>query len=102
LGKGENQIPDFVEIWNMFPNKIQLHTSGHASAECLAEICQTVNPVTGIIPIHSQHSEDYKKMPLNAGLKEKIITESATKQGIEIIIPTTSVTNTIKITRNSA
>ena len=27
LGAGENQIPDFMEIWNMFTNKTQLHTS---------------------------------------------------------------------------
>ena len=81
-----NQIPDFLDIWNMFPNKLQLHTSGHASAATLIEVCQTVNPTTAIIPIHSQCSDDYKKLPLPDGLKAKIITESAKKQGIEIII----------------
>jgi ribonuclease J len=75
-----------MEIWNMFPNKLQLHTSGHASAECLVEVCQTVNPATAIIPIHSQHSDAYKKLPLADELKEKIITQSTTKQNIEIII----------------
>jgi hypothetical protein len=76
----------FLDIWNMFPNKLQLHTSGHASAATLIEVCQTVNPTTAIIPIHSQCSDDYKKLPLPDGLKAKIITESAKKQGIEIVI----------------
>ncbi|MDR2971411.1 MAG: MBL fold metallo-hydrolase, partial [Bacteroidales bacterium] len=48
--KSENIIPDFAEVWDMFSNKQQLHTSGHASAECLAEVCQLVNPTTAIIP----------------------------------------------------
>jgi len=86
LNEGENQIEDFTDIWNIFPNKVRLHTSGHASADCLAEVCQTVNPTTAIIPIHSQVSDDFKKLPLTDELKAKITTESAVKQGIEIKI----------------
>lgn len=64
---------DFVE---KFPVIKKVHTSGHASAECLAEICNLVNPTFGIIPIHSEHSADYQKLPINEDLKFKIITAS--------------------------
>lgn len=84
LQEGENQNPDFVELWNLFTNKLQLHTSGHASTDCLAEVCNLVNPAAGIIPIHSQNSDDFKKLPIRNELKEKIITESTIKQGIKL------------------
>ena len=31
---------------------VHCHTSGHAYADTLAKVCETVNPTTGIIPIH--------------------------------------------------
>ena len=76
LKEGENQMSSYVEIWNMFANKRQLHTSGHASAECLADVCQLVNPTTGIIPIHSDCSDDFKNLPISDALKEKVTTAS--------------------------
>lgn len=64
---------DFVE---RFPRIEKIHTSGHASAECLAEVCNLVNPTSGIIPIHSEHSDDYRRLSINEELKSKIITRS--------------------------
>ena len=64
---------DFVEI---FPVVKKIHTSGHASADCLADVCNLVNPTMGIIPIHSEYSADYQKLPINEDLKSKIITKS--------------------------
>ena len=52
----------------------------------LAQVCQAVNPTTAIIPIHSQHSDDFKKLPINEELKEKIVTTSDIKQNIKIVI----------------
>jgi hypothetical protein len=70
----------------MFPNKLQLHTSGHASADCLVEVCKLVNPATAIIPIHSQVSDDFRKLPMSDELKSKIITQSSVTEGVEIVI----------------
>ncbi|MCL2727958.1 MAG: hypothetical protein FWD56_06200 [Bacteroidales bacterium] len=86
LRDGENQNPDFVEVWKMFPNKQQLHTSGHASTNFLAQVCQAANPTAAIIPIHSQQSDDFKGTEISDELKEKVITASDSKQNIEIVI----------------
>lgn len=64
---------DFVE---KFPCVKIIHTSGHASADCLVEVCNLVKPTTCIIPIHSEHSVDFQKLPINDGLKTKITTTS--------------------------
>jgi ribonuclease J len=50
----------------------KIHTSGHASADCLAEVCNLVNPTTTIIPIHSECPEDFKKLAISDELKHKI------------------------------
>ena len=64
---------DFVE---KFPVVKKIHTSGHASADCLVEVCNLVNPTSGIIPIHSEHSANFKKLPIKGDLKTKITTSS--------------------------
>jgi hypothetical protein len=53
-------------------------------------VCQLINPAAGIIPIHSECSDDFKKLPINDELKEKVITSSITIQGIEIEITSPS------------
>jgi len=63
-----------------------LITSGHASADCLAEVCNLVNPTTAIIPIHGEQSEQYRKLQITDALKEKIITASCKKWKFDIII----------------
>lgn len=75
---------DFVE---RFPNVKILHTSGHASAECLTKVCNLVNPTMGIIPIHSEQAEDYGKQPILEELKGKIITRSVELGEIRVVIP---------------
>jgi len=69
---GENLVQDYLNIWNLFKNKEKLHTSGHATAETLAKVCELVNPQMAIIPIHSEHSADFFKLDISAELKEKI------------------------------
>lgn len=73
---------DFID---KFPNMNIKHTSGHASADCLAAVCNLVNPQLGIIPIHSEHSSDYQNLEIN-DLKNKVITESTEVENINIII----------------
>ena len=64
---------DFIEN---FPIVKKIHTSGHASADCLVEVCNLVNPTSGIIPIHTIHSADFQKLSIKEDLKSKIITSS--------------------------
>lgn len=66
----------YLDFIDKFPRIIKIHTSGHASSDCLADVCNLVNPATGIIPIHSENSADYQKLPIEKELKDKIITET--------------------------
>jgi ribonuclease J len=75
---------DFVA---KFPSVKKIHTSGHASADCLVDVCSLVNPSLGIIPIHSEHSSNYKKLGIKDELKAKIITKSIEINGVMIEIP---------------
>ena len=70
---GENPVQAYLDIWNLFDNKEKIHTSGHATAETLTKVCQSVNPKTAIIPIHSEHAADIFKLDIPDALKEKII-----------------------------
>lgn len=69
---------NYLDFISKFPTTTQIHTSGHASADCLAAVCHLVNPTLGIIPIHSENSSHYQKLPLKEDLKNKIITTSTT------------------------
>ena len=82
--KSKHLIKNYYDFVNMFPNIVQLHTSGHASAETLEELCNTANPQLGIIPIHSEQSDNYKKLNIKAELKERIISKSQTVDGVSI------------------
>lgn len=83
---GKHTIQRYVDFVSMFPNVEKLHTSGHASAECLADVCNLVNPTLGIIPIHSEQSDNYRQLNINSELKEKIIITSQHIKGVEITI----------------
>jgi ribonuclease J len=69
-------IKRYLDFVGKFPIVKKIHTSGHASADCLTDVCNIVNPTMGIIPIHSEYSTDYQKLPINEDLKSKIITKS--------------------------
>lgn len=71
---GKHAIQRYLDFVSLFPNIEKLHTSGHASADCLAEVCNLVNPTLGIIPIHSEDSASYANLPISKELKGKIIT----------------------------
>lgn len=81
----------YLDFIDKFPRIIKIHTSGHASSDCLADVCNLVNPATGIIPIHSENSADYQKLPIKKELKDKIITE--TKKIEDMIIEIKRTTN---------
>lgn len=77
----KKQYLDFIE---KFPVVKTVHTSGHASADCLADLCNLVNPTSGIIPIHSEDSSLFQELPITDELKLRIITKS--KEVEDVII----------------
>jgi len=83
---GKHAVQRYLDFVSMFPYVEKLHTSGHASVECLAEVSNLINPTHGIIPIHSEKSDNYRQLNINSVLKEKIITTSQHIEGIEIVI----------------
>lgn len=41
-----------------------LHASGHASEQALKQVCDTVQPRLGILPIHSEQPERFRVLGL--------------------------------------
>ncbi len=76
----------YLEFVGKFPAVRKIHTSGHASADCLVDVCNLVNPTFGIIPIHSENSSNYRNLPIKDELKIKIITESKEIDNVTINI----------------
>ncbi len=76
----------YLDFIGKFLRVKKIHTSGHASADCLADVCNLVNPAMGIIPIHSEHSADYQKLSINDELKPKIIVTSKSFNDVTVVI----------------
>ena len=85
--ESKHAIKRYLNFVDKFPCVKRIHTSGHASADCLVSVCNLVNPTSGIIPIHSEHSDNYKKLPIKEELKSKIITKSKEIDGVMIKKP---------------
>ncbi|MEI6123094.1 MAG: MBL fold metallo-hydrolase [Bacteroidota bacterium] len=85
--KSKHANKKYLVFIDKFPKLSKIHTSGHASADCLADVCNLVNPKKGIIPIHSENSADYQKLPIRDELKSKIITKSKEINDVMIEIP---------------
>jgi Predicted hydrolase of the metallo-beta-lactamase superfamily len=83
---GKHAIQRYIDFVSMFPHMEKLHTSGHASPEFLAEVCNLVNPALGIIPIHSENSSNYSKLPIEEHLQQRILISSKTIDKVEIKI----------------
>ena len=65
-------------------NHEYLHTSGHASKETLAQVCNLVNPHTAIIPIHTEKGSDFTSLDISDELKSKVVTSDTVADDIEI------------------
>lgn len=63
---GKNTLENVVAIRHLFGNRIfdgvkeGFHTSGHADIQTLQEVCKTVNPSIGVIPIHKDADTQYQ------------------------------------------
>lgn len=51
---------------------LRLHTSGHATAQMLAEVIKKVNPQEEIIPMHTEHPEEFMNLDIGEELKARI------------------------------
>ncbi|MDL2224398.1 MBL fold metallo-hydrolase [Bacteroidales bacterium OttesenSCG-928-M06] len=74
--KGKHAKENYLHFIKQFPNIEKLHTSGHASTECLSDICRIVNPTQYIVPIHGEDAKNYYNLDISDSLKEKIIIKS--------------------------
>lgn len=83
---GKHAIPRYIDFVSMFPYIEKLHTSGHASTESLAEVCNLVNPALGIIPIHSEYSANYVNLPIKEHLQRIILTSSCNIDDVSVEI----------------
>lgn len=43
----------------------KLHTSGHATEKDIKEMIKTVNPIDGVIPIHTTRKKDFEKLGIS-------------------------------------
>ena len=76
----------YIDFVGRFENVVKLHTSGHASVECLTKVCTLTNPRLAIIPIHSESSDNYVNLPISEELKSRIVTASKCVSNVDIII----------------
>ena len=77
------KLHDFVKL---FPQYLYCHTSGHATTECLSNVCILTNPQLAIIPIHKIKETDFATINLSDTLKSRIIRSSTVLENIEIEI----------------
>lgn len=62
-------IDNVIKIRSLFEGHISdgtkdgVHTSGHADARTLADVCKAVNPRIGVIPIHKDKHTRYEALP---------------------------------------
>ncbi|MFR9543261.1 MAG: MBL fold metallo-hydrolase [Rikenellaceae bacterium] len=69
---GKHAVESYLKTVSCFDKVLRIHTSGHASSECLAKVCTITKPRLATIPIHSERSADYSKLPISEELKGKI------------------------------
>ncbi|MCD8262710.1 MAG: hypothetical protein LUD15_15585 [Bacteroides sp.] len=74
--ESKHRKENYLNFVSQFPHIEKLHTSGHASSRCIADVCRQANPSQGIISIHGECAEDFYSLDLPDLLKEKIITSS--------------------------
>lgn len=58
-----SDIGDFYNSWPK-DRRLDLHTSGHATAEDIAEMILTVKPCNAILPIHTEKPEAFRNLDI--------------------------------------
>lgn len=83
---GTHATKTHIDMVSRFANIIPLHTSGHATSECIAKVCNITSPRLAIIPIHSEKSANFINLQLSEELIKKVVLESKSVEGVNIII----------------
>ncbi len=69
---------DMKQAWST--NWHELHTSGHATPEVIAELITAVNPKDAIVPIHTAFAEGFLELDIPDELKARIVLTSDGKE----------------------
>lgn len=86
--KGEHTNDTYLNLVNRFENLIRIHTSGHATKECLQNVCKITNPKV-VIPIHKDGVGTFSipnSRRDDARIISTIVEESCTIDGVEIVV----------------
>lgn len=83
---GRHAKKEYLEFIRKFKNVRKIHTSGHASKDCLTEVCTLTNPTLAIIPIHSEQSSAYQNLHISEGLKSKVVVQNCSIGEVDIEI----------------
>lgn len=64
--------PSYKYFHDAFDNVVDIHTSGHASRETLAQVISAINPKEAIIGIHKEPGTSLKTLDIPEELKAKV------------------------------
>lgn len=68
------QLKDLVDAWE--PNVRYLHTSGHATADALAQVIKTIDPREAIVPIHTDNAKGFYTLDIDNKYRKIIETKT--------------------------
>lgn len=70
--EGEKADKDIVYLTNLFPDRIDLHTSGHAYVETIAKLIRTVKPKK-VIPMHTEFAKGFQEKEEFVGCQRDVV-----------------------------
>ena len=76
INRNDTRNEDYVYLQKRFAEVVQLHTSGHATADTLRRVCELTNPRLAILPIHRDKGTDLSSIGIPSQLQERIVTTS--------------------------
>ena len=76
INRDDTRNEDYVYLQKRFAEVVQLHTSGHATADTLRRVCELTNPRLAILPIHRDKETDLSSIGIPSHLPERIVTTS--------------------------
>ncbi len=84
IDRSDTKNENYLKLQSRFTNVVRLHTSGHATAETLRDICELTTPRLAILPIHKEKEADFSSIGIPARLQEKIRTTDCKISGVNI------------------
>ena len=84
INRSDTRNESYLKLQNRFADVVRLHTSGHATADTLRDICELTNPRLAILPIHKEKEADFSSIGIPVRLQEKIRVTDCTINDIDI------------------